>query len=365
MAQVGGLNVQQDPRYKGNVTGPGFNLPFVDIKKSPGTGIPFVDFDFNNKPASPSGGQDQPQKAVTEPQDPNRDTQYQQTGNVLGSSTSGADAQEAAQARFEIEQGLGQYNDALGRVDNQQNVGLQNIAGDYQSAYDRLTGQRQQAQRDYTTQNTQQVQDYQSAKDNVNSNTRQLLFGTRRLLGQAGAGGGSADLYAAPLAAQTEGNNQNAVVKQTNDRNLSALMTANDDNQRQFDNSFNDLGRQRQQSEQSTRSQFEQQRADILNHIATLTGQQRIAQGGNYQQALEASRPYTQRVGGILNTIDGLAARPTGIREQAVNLNRPDLAQYGFDRGTAPTQARQDPTLQPNLAILTGYDQRRQDQQLY
>jgi len=271
---------------------------------------------------------------------------------------------EAEAARYQLESSLGQYNNALGRIDPQLQTAIGNIQGDFQSAYDRLTGQGQIAKRNFETGRDNQLQEYQGARDANNANSRNLLMGARRLLGSQGAGGGSADLFAAPLAATREANNANAVVKQTNERNLGALTTAYDDDQRNIGNSLSDLTRQRDQGVRDTQSQFEQQRAEALGAIGALSGQRALLNGQNYQQALAAAAPYTNRVQGILSQIDSLAARPSGVREQAVNLARPDLAQYSLSRFDAPAQARQDPSLgaAPAYNTLAGLsdDQRRQ-----
>lgn len=287
---------------------------------------------------------------------------------VLGSSTTNAqtnaELQQAAQDRFQVEQGLTSANDALGRVDNQQNTAINNIGNDYTSAYNTLTGQGQTATRDFNTGRDQQLQGYQTARDSNDSNARNLLLGTRRLLGSQGAGGGSADLYGAPLAATTEANNQNTVDKQTNEQNIGALTTSYNDNQDKIKNGFNDLAKQRDNSVNSTKSQFEQQRADILQNIATLTGQKAILNGGDYKAAAGAAQPYIDRISGILNTIDGLAARPTGIQTPNVTLSAPNLAQYDLGRFNAPAVAQQDPTLyqSPNTAALLGYNQDKKQQ---
>lgn len=288
---------------------------------------------------------------------------------VLGSSTNtpnnlGGYNPEVEQARYQIEQGINSGNDALGRLTGQQNTAMNNINGQFQSAFGRLTGQRDVARRDNQTAVNNQLQDYQTARDDVNSNARNLLLGARRLMGSQGAGGGSADLFGAPLAATQEGNNANAAVKQTNERNLGALSTAYDDNERQFESSFNDLNTQRDQSVRDTTSQFDQQRADILNNIATLTGQRSILNGQNYQAALASAQPFTSRINGILANIDRLAANPAPIREQAVNLARPDLAQYNLGRFDAPAVAQQDPTFGMAARTLFGIPDDQQRQQL-
>jgi hypothetical protein len=282
---------------------------------------------------------------------------------TTGGGTGSADPQAEA-ARYGIEQGIQQSNDALGRLDNQYNVGLGNINGDYQSAYDQLTGQQATAKRDNQIAINNQLQDYQQTRDQNNQNARSLLMGARRLFGQYGAGGGSADLYGAPLAANQEANNANATVRQTNERNIGALTTAADDNEKKFQQQYADLTRQRDQGQRTLQSNFDTQRSDLLGTIAQLTGQQKIAQGGNYKDALAAARPYTSRIASLLDHIDSLSANVPAIRAQAVNLSTPDLAQYGLARYDAPTVAAPDPTLGANARMLLGLDDNQRRQQL-
>lgn len=285
-------------------------------------------------------------------------------GWLLGAST--ASNPDEQNARLQIDQGINQANDALGRLDRQQESALGNIGNDYNSAYNRLLGQKTQANQGYETSRNNQLQDYQTAREDVANNSRNLLVGARRLLGSQGAGGGSAERYAAPNAAQIEGSKNNAVVQKTNSRNLGAITAAQEDSERQFGNSFQDLGRQKETSERGARSQFEQQRADILNTIATLTGQRAILNGQNYAGALAAAQPYTSRISTILDAIDRLAVNPGVIREQSVNVARPNLEQYAYDRFTAPranAPAPQDQSLlSPAVAALLGTDERQRQQ---
>lgn len=290
-------------------------------------------------------------------------TQKAETSAQLSTGTYGGGGGSSSYdpaALFQYDQGINQYNDALVRLDNQLNTALGNIANDYNRAYNTLLGQRATARRDYQTGKDQQLQDYQDARENVATNTRNLLLNARRLLGAAGAGGGSADRFAAPFAAQQEGSANNAIVQKTNSRNLAALDTAHEDNERKFESGFSDLDYQRQSAERGTRSQFEQQRADILNNLAMLQGQRALAQGQSLAQAQAAASPYTSRVGGILAAIDRLAANPATIRQQEIALSRPDLAQYQWDRFAAPTMAQQDPSLSSAVRVLTGQSEDEQ-----
>lgn len=338
----------------GDIT-PGFN-----ITASAGGGIPFISAGNGSTGVAPKATSAQPNTKA----DPPKINETGLTGGLAGSyGGSGGSSIYDPQAALTYDLGIDQANGALGRLDSQLGTGLGNIESQYNQGYNTLLGQQAVADRNYNTGKTNQLQDYQSAREGVASNTRNLLLNTRRLLGANGAGGGSADRYAAPAAAQQEGNNQNAVVKKTNSRNLVALDTGYDDDKRNIQGSMADLLRQRQQGENSYKSQVEQQRADLLNTIATLTGQKTINNGGSLAQAQAAVNPYTSRIGGILNTIDSLAANPATIRANQVQLAAPDLQQYSYDRFNAPTIAQQDPGLVRAYQTLLG-NQDDQKQQL-
>lgn len=295
-----------------------------------------------------------------------------QGGQTLGAYTGGGagtaeaaqasqDATERAAALLQIDSGIGTANDALGRLDGQLNTGFGNIGRDYQDSYGRLIGQKRIAEGNYKANTTDQLNQYQSARNQANSGARGWMDGAQRQLGANGAGGGSAARYAVPYEAQMMAAKGNTQAQATNNRNIMSL----DQNWRkaedEFTNSENDLNRQREQGTNDLRSRGESQRAELLNTVGTLTGQRQIANGGSYEQALAASQPYTSRIKSILDTIDGLAATPA-IRERAVTVGRPDLAGYDFARpGVAPTPM-QDPTLgnNPVLAALFGQPQEEQ-----
>lgn len=285
-------------------------------------------------------------------------------GTYAAAAPAGPSPEESA-ARLQIDQGINQANDAMGRLNGQQTTAINNLNNDYNSAYNRLLGNQAAANQQYTTNTNNQVQDYVNSRANISSNMRNLATSAQRLLGSQGAGGGSAERFTVPNAAQLVGSNQNARVQQTNQRNLAALTAGHNEDERNFKNSFADLSSQLDKNTRATQSQYEQQRADLLNTIATLTGQKAILNGQNYQQALAATQPFTSRIGGILNTIDRLAANPSTIREQAVTLAQPNLADYAYDRFTTPTanaSAPQDPTLSAIAALLGGEDQKKQQQ---
>lgn len=265
-------------------------------------------------------------------------------------------------ALYQIDAGIGSSNEALGRLGRQQDIGFGNINRDFQDAWGRLVGQKKIAQSDYTNNKVDQLNQYQSARNNVASGARGWMDSAQRTLGSQGAGGGSAARYAVPQEAQLMATRGNTEAQGTNNRNIMSL----DQNWRraedEFGNSQQDLQRQKTQGENDFRSRIEQQRAELLNTIGTLTGQRVLANDGSYQQAMAASQPYTSRIKGILDSIDGLAATPA-IRERKVTVGRPDLSGYNFARPEAPAAPVQDPTLSGNPILAALFGQPQEEQQ--
>lgn len=286
-----------------------------------------------------------------------------------GGASAGPSPQEVAQrqaALYQINNGLTSANSAYGRLDGQQATGIANIGKSYEDAYQRLLGQQKLGQADYTQNTTNQLNEYQTARNASAGNARSWADGAQRQLGANGAGGGSAARYAVPYEAQQIASKGNAAAQSVNNRNIISLdqnwRRAQDD----FTNSQSDLTRQRQTGENDLKTKVETQRADLLGTIAQLTGQQTIANGGNYDQALAASQAYTSRIPGIMNTIDGLAVSPA-LKERAVTIGRPDLSAYNWSRPDAAPQPQQDASLRRQSVnpLLGLYGQPQDDQLQY
>lgn len=299
--------------------------------------------------------------------DTGQSTQQQAGGAYTGggayggdSGTSAADYQAQQAALLNINQGLNSARDALGRLDSQRQTGLGNIDKQYQSAYDRLMGQQGIAERNYNNGVNSQLNDYLANRNNVATNARTWLDNARRTLGANGAGGGSAARYGVAFDAQNQAAQGNAQAQATNNKNIFALNQGYQDNKDNIQNAISDVQRQKTQGVNDYLSQVEQQRAQLLDTIAQLTGQQTIANGGNYQAALNAANPYTSQLPAIMAKIDSLAATPA-ITPQQVTLTNPDLSQYNWaNPQTAPTP-QQDPSLSdPNNNVV--YDPYAQDQ---
>lgn len=217
--------------------------------------------------------------------------------------TSLAAQQQAQQAQ---QQSLVQAQ--LDRLGNQQNIGQQNILGQYNQALGQLTNQQSIAQRNYDTAVHQAQQDNQTAKTNIDSGVRNQVTGLQRLLGSRGAGNSSAALTLAPYAAGREGSIQRGQVQDAYGRNMNALDTSYGDTQTQFTDARGNLDAQKQNQQNNLLQQLAQIRQNLLGQMPN---------------------PDVNQINGLGSQIDNLGKQVTYI-PQAVNFKTPDLSKYNY-----------------------------------
>jgi len=238
----------------------------------------------------------------------------------------------------------------IGRLGTQQQVGEQNIDRSYQSAYDRLLGDKEVTNRDYTTKRGQTVEDNITAKSNINSSVRNRNTGLQRLLGAKGAGNSSAAQILAPYAAAKEGNQQRQQVQTAYSRNIGGLDTAWGDYEKDWQDSSNDLGTQRETQKQALRSGISQTEAKLQEEKANAAVQRAQAGGQNYTQARNARTPYMQRINQLISQIDALGANPQ-LQARQATYKAPTLSDYTYDRYAAPSVGS---GVDPNMAQGAG-----------
>jgi hypothetical protein len=288
-----------------------------------------------------------------------------------GSGTySEADAQAAAdkaqleQALFGINNGINSATDGLGRLGGQRQTGADNIMREFQAAADQLLGKRTLSDQQFGQNTTTQLNEYQQARNRSADGARSYLEGARRTLGAQGAGGGSAAQFALPFEAQTMAAKGNGEAQSTNNKNIISLTQGHDKDRQDIENEEKRVASQRDQGVRDLDSRIESKRAELLNTIASLTGQRSILNGGNAKSAMAAANPFISQIPGILNNIDSLSAT-VPIAAQDISLSRPDLSGYNFAQPQAAPVAQQDPTLAANpvLAML-GLDDPNQQKPL-
>lgn len=238
----------------------------------------------------------------------------------------------------------------LARLPGQLSAGEQNIDSSYQSAYDRLLGDKEVTNRDYTTKRAQTVEDNISAKNNINAGVRNRNTGLQRLLGSKGAGNSSAATVLAPYAAAREGNQQRQQVQTAYGRNIGGLDTAWGDYEKDWTDSSNDLSTQRESQKRTLRSGISQSEAQLQEEKAQAAVQKAQAGGQNYTQARNARAPYLARINQLIQQIDSLGVNPQ-LQARQATYKAPTLSDYTYDRYAAPSVGS---GVDPNLAQGAG-----------
>lgn len=201
-------------------------------------------------------------------------------------------------------------DDQLGRLDGQQNVGMSNILGAYNSAFQTLTNQRDTTRRNYQIQTDQTQQDNVKAKASIDEGVRTNITALSRLLGGKGAGNSSAATILAPYAAGVQGNAQRSDVQDAYGRNMGSIDLAKKDAEDQFETSFGQLGADRGNQENALRAKIADTRAQLLAAKGDPALQGRIADLGRMVDSLGAVQSFTPR---------------------AVDAKAPDLSKYNYE----------------------------------
>lgn len=238
-----------------------------------------------------------------------------------GSGSDGYNATAAANASYIADQNA-LIDQSLGRATNQFNIGNANVMDAYNAAYSKLTGDKNIANRNYTTARTQSQQDNVEAKAGINENVRNQYTGIQRLLGSRGAGNSSAAQILAPYAAGKTGNIQRGQVQKAYGRNMGALDTNWADTEAQYTNSFGQLDADKQNNLRSNESTYNSLQAQLLGQRAAIDPNNRGA--------------YQARVNDLLTQVDNLGRKVT-FNPAAVNVKPVDLQQYNYDKFNAPS----------------------------
>lgn len=252
-------------------------------------------------------------------------------------------------------QSIGNTQSAIDRLGGQQASGNNSIDASYTNALNQLLLGKNQANATYDTTKHQTGVDYVGAKNTIGANAGNSLNGLLRLLGSRGAGGSSAATISAPGAVARNATLQRTDVGNTFGANNQALDTNWNNYLTGYNNEVSSAGNQRDQSKQSLQQQIDNNRATLLQSLASLTGQQAAAQGGN---ATAVSQPYLDQANALLDKTSNYTTAPINYQTQAYTA--PDLAKYTTNPNATPTfngQTQANDYTSPYLAALLGKKQ--------
>lgn len=287
---------------------------------------------------------------------------WQGTGGSGGIATATVPQSDPDTAAY-YQDMINQLNSQQGRLDGQLNTGLSNLTNSYNQQANRLGESQAVAERNYNTQNQQNMQGYSNSRTGIMNNTRATANALQRLLGLNGAGNSSAALEQAPYAAGLQGSQNLNEAQQNYSTNTVRLKTSKDDADRGFKHAYEDLDQQKFTQENGLRSSINEARTKILDRLGEANQNRQLALGQNYAQARAARTPYQQQIDSLLDQMTGLGnqyANPV-LRAQDVAYKNAELGDFSLGRqAQIANQTGGGGNLDPTfLTLLTQKDKER------
>lgn len=294
--------------------------------------------------------------------DPGPNTQNIGGGIGFGGGMGGGNRASAAQLA-EYDQGIGQLEHGLGRIDNQLGVRLGNINNQYNTKKNELKSSWNRAEGQFNDQTRQNQQQRRTNINNINDRSAVGLRGLLRSLGSMGAVG--SDMQLAGRAVQNQANQQRTGAGQTYAQNQKQIDTT----WGQFKNDYADedkkLNDWKANEDNAARQSSQTTRQNLLTQLAQMKSQKAAAQGAN---GANAARADLGRANALSSEIDNLGRQQNTYSGNKVQYNAKDLDSYKVEGDTAvgvsdPQAAGSDPTLNIYNTRLKQEDERKRQNQ--
>ena len=293
---------------------------------------------------------------------PGPNTQNIGVGFGGGGGMGGGNRASAAQLA-EYDQGIGQLEHGLGRIDNQLGVRLGNINNQYTTKKNELKSSWNRAEGQFNDQTRQNQQQRRTNINNINDRSAVGLRGLLRSLGSMGAVG--SDMQLAGRAVQNQANQQRTGAGQTYAQNQKQIDTT----WGQFKNDYADedkkLNDWKANEDNAARQSSQTTRQNLLTQLAQMKSQKAAAQGAN---GANAARADLGRANALSSEIDNLGRQQNTYSGNKVQYNAKDLDSYKVEGDTAvgvsgPQAAGSDPTLNIYNTRLKQEDERKRQNQ--
>ena len=285
-------------------------------------------------------------------------------GGGGGGGWGGGNRASAAQLA-EYDQGIGQLEHGLGRIDTQLGVRLGNINNQYNTKKNELRSSWNRAEGQFNDQTRQNQQQRRTNINNINDRSSVGLRGLLRSLGSMGAVG--SDMQLAGRAVQNQANQQRAGAGRTYAQNQKQIDTA----WGQFKNDYADedkkLNDWKANEDSAARQSSQTTRQNLLTQLAQMKSQKAAAQGAN---GANAARADLGRANALSSEIDNLGHQQNTYTGNKVQYNAKDLDSYRVEGDTAvgvsnPAAPGSDPTLNIyNTRLQQEEERKRQNQYL-
>ena len=280
-----------------------------------------------------------------------------------GGGWGGGNRASAAQLA-EYDQGIGQLEHGLGRIDTQLGVRLGNINNHYNTKKNELRSSWNRAEGQFNDQTRQNQQQRRTNINNINDRSSVGLRGLLRSLGSMGAVG--SDMQLAGRAVQNQASQQRAGAGQTYAQNQRQIDTT----WGQFKNDYADedkkLNDWKANEDNAARQSSQTTRQNLLTQLAQMKSQKAAAQGAN---GANAARADLGRANALSGEIDNLGRQQSTYSGNKVEYKAKDLDSYKVSGdtsvGVSDPATGSDPTLSIyNTRLNQEEERKRQNQYL-
>lgn len=253
-------------------------------------------------------------------------------------------------------QSIDNINKAMGLQGGQLQQAQGTINANTLNALNQLLLGRNQGEQSYHSNQLQQQQNDVQAKSQIGANAGLSLNGLQRLLGSRGAGGSSSYSMLAPEAVANQASQQFGQTQQQFGQNMQGLDTNWGNYLTGYNNQVSGVQDQQQQQLQGAQNTVDQNKASLLQQLATLTTERAGAQGNANPGA--SAQPYLDQANGLLAGLSNYT--PSAINYQTNAYQAPSLSSYTVNPNASPTfngQPAGNDYFTPYLQALMGKKQ--------
>lgn len=179
------------------------------------------------------------------------------------------------------------YSQLLSRVDPTLNTGLQGITDQYQKGVNNANTQYGRAQSDFDQKEYTTKTGMQSTMGGAKANSRTLADSVRRILGLAGAAGGTAMSDATQAIGMDMQGKENAILGDYN-LNLGQLKRGREETETDYNSLLGDLGEQRTSNERSLRGDVAAKKQSLQQILDEIKARRASLVGGDYKGAIQS-----------------------------------------------------------------------------
>jgi hypothetical protein len=254
---------------------------------------------------------------------------------ISGGSGSSYDPQDLLM----LDSQIGSTNSGLGRLDNDYNIGVDNLYKSYNRGLGQIGTDRNQAQEDFRSSKLKSEGDYLNSRSGIRQESGNLFNSIQRLLGSAGAGRSTAASILAPFAVGREANSRFGQVQDAFGQNQAGLQTSIDRTMSGLTDAERRLKEDKENKKNQLKQGIDSNRASLQDRLAQLQLQRNSLVGGGLSGASSILADNRSRIDALLNSVSELSRN---YQDPQLDVARgafkaPSLKNYDYSRFQAPS----------------------------